>query len=181
MTRPTHPRRVVLVGFMGAGKTSVGRLLAARLGWRFEDLDARIVARAGASVAELFARQGETAFRALERAAAAECLDLEDCVLATGGGAWVQAETRALLARDACTVWLRADLDTLLARLPDDGSRPLLGNRERMRALMNQREPLYAGADISISALDAPERIADQLLALLFPERQAEPRGARQP
>lgn len=166
------PRRIVLVGFMGVGKTSVGQRLAQRLGWRFEDLDARIAARAGQSIPELFARQGEAAFRALERAAAAECLAFEDCVLATGGGAWAEPETRALLAQGARTVWLRADIDTLLARLPDDGSRPLLGNRERMRALMDQREPHYAGADLSIVALGTPDQIAAGLVELLFPERR---------
>lgn len=173
------PRRVVLVGFMGAGKTTVGRLLATQLGWRFEDLDRLVETSVGRSIAALFAEQGEAAFRAVERDAAARCLGFEACVLATGGGAWAEPETRALLARDALTIWLRADVETLLARLPADGSRPLLGNRERMRALMDQREPLYASADVTIAALGTPHQIAARLAAIVESRGVRPSRGTR--
>jgi len=146
---PEPPVRIVLVGFMGAGKSSVGQALARLLGWSFVDLDRMIESRAGRTVAELFESAGEPAFRALERDAAREALVPERRVIAAGGGAFAEPETRALLA-SAATVYLACDLETLLARVPLDGSRPLAGNRETMRRLLLAREPAYRSADVTL-------------------------------
>ncbi len=160
------PRRVVLVGFMGAGKTTVGRLLAQRLGWDFCDLDRRVEVRTGQSVAELFASRGEAAFREEERAAALGLLEREACVVAAGGGAWHEPGTREVLARDSLSVWLQADLATLLARVPGDPARPLARDRARMAALFAERQPSYRLADLSVETKDrSPHDVADQLAA----------------
>lgn len=146
------PVRIVLVGFMGAGKTSVGMALAELLAWSFVDLDAVIEARAGRTIAEIFAHRGEPEFRELERAAAGDALAEERLVLAAGGGAFAEKETRALLRGSAATVYLECDLETLLARVAPDGSRPLAGNRETMRRLLLAREPAYREADVTLNA-----------------------------
>ena len=145
-----RPARVVLTGFMGAGKTTVGPLVARRLGWDFPDLDDEIVAAAGRSVAEIFAEMGEAAFRDAERAAAARACAREHLVLATGGGAFTVTATRELLRQGALTVWLRCDLDALLTRIPDDGSRPLAANRATIGPLLAGRERSYALADLVV-------------------------------
>lgn len=164
MIRP--PSRVVLVGFMGAGKTTVGRLLAQRLGWDFCDLDRRVEVRTGRSVAEVFATRGEEGFREEERAAAEGLLGRQKCVVAAGGGAWHQPATRELLSRDSLSVWLQADLPTLLTRVPADPARPLAHDRARMAALFAERQPSYRLADLSVETKDrSPHDVADQLTA----------------
>ena len=170
---PEGPARIVLVGFMGAGKTTVGRLLAARLGYGFEDMDARIEARTGRSIAVLFAERGEEGFREEERHEARLLAGLERRVIAAGGGAFAQAPTRALLQEGAVTVWLGGDLETLLARIPADGARPLAGNRAIMQALLAEREPSYRLADLAVdtSRSTAPEVAAE--IAQLIRRRAA--------
>jgi shikimate kinase/3-dehydroquinate synthase len=145
-----RPARVVLVGFMGAGKTTVGPLVAQRLGWTFLDLDDDIEAVTGRTVPEIFATDGETAFRAAERAAAERAGSRERLVLATGGGAFTVPETRRVLQQGALTVWLRCTLEALLARIPADGSRPLAANRATIAPLLVGREPSYALADLTV-------------------------------
>ena len=165
---PERPARVVLVGFMGSGKTSVGRLLARRLGYRFEDMDRRIEARAGRPIAAIFREDGEEAFRTMELEEARDVSGLEERVVAAGGGAFARPETRALLQKGALTVWLRCDLDTLLARIPPDGSRPLAGNRAIMRALLAEREPFYRMADAAVDAsAGTPHEVANRVLGLI--------------
>lgn len=165
---PERFRRVVLVGFMGSGKTSVGRLLARRLGYGFEDLDRRIEGRAGRTIAEIFRDEGEEAFRALEREEALAVSRLTERVVATGGGAFARPETRALLQQGALTVWLRCDLDRVLARVPADGTRPLAGNRAIMRALLAEREPSYRMADVAVDAsTGTPGEVADRIVGLI--------------
>jgi len=161
------PARLVLVGFMGVGKSTVGRLLARRLRYAFEDMDRRIERRAGRSIAELFRSEGEEAFRARELAEARELEPLERRVIATGGGAFAREDTRAALQHGALSVWLRCELDVLLGRLQPDGSRPLAGNREIMRALLADREPSYRMADVTVDATGTPEEVADRVLALV--------------
>lgn len=155
------PARVVLVGFMGAGKSTVGPLVARRLGWAFVDLDDEIEAAAGRTVPEIFAREGEAAFRAAERAAAERVCARDRLVLATGGGAFTVPETRRALQRGALTVWLRCELETLLERIPADGSRPLAANRATIAPLLTGREPSYALADLSVDTTRrAPGEVA---------------------
>jgi shikimate kinase len=162
------PPRIVLVGFMGAGKTCVGRLLAARLGYAFEDMDARIEARMGRSIATLFAERGEEGFREEERHEARLLSGLVRRVIAAGGGAFVQAPTRVLLTEGAVTVWLQCDLETVLARIPADGTRPLAGNRDIMRALLAEREPSYRLADLAVdTSRSTPREVADRIAHLI--------------
>ncbi|HYN04512.1 MAG TPA: shikimate kinase [Vicinamibacteria bacterium] len=163
-----RPTRVVLVGFMGSGKTSVGRVLARRLGYGFEDMDRRIEERTGRAVAEIFRDDGEEAFREMEREEAQALASLPGRVVATGGGAFTRPATRALLQEGALTVWLRCDLERILARIPADGSRPLAGNRDIMPALLAEREPSYRMADVAVDAsAGSPREVADRIVGLL--------------
>ena len=164
---PEAPRRIVLVGFMGVGKSTIGRMLARGLGWAFEDMDARIEARAGRSIAAIFREQGEEAFRALEREEARAIGSLTRCVIAAGGGAFAQPETRAILQQGALTVWLRASLETILGRVRPDDARPLAANRGIMPALLAEREPSYRMANVAVDAGGAPAEVADRVLALV--------------
>jgi shikimate kinase len=153
--------RIVLVGFMGSGKTSVGAALARLLGWSFRDLDEWIEAQAGLSVARVFDERGEPAFRALERDAARATAGLVRHVIASGGGSFADPEARHALAEGAVSVHLRCGLETALARLPEDGRRPLARNRERMQALFSERQPAYRLADVSVDAeTGGPEEVA---------------------
>jgi shikimate kinase len=162
---PDPPRRVVLVGFMGAGKSTVGPLVAARLGWAFLDMDPHIEARAGHTIAEIFRDRGEPAFRALERAVAEEVGRRSRLVVAAGGGAFAQPDTREALRQDALTVWLRCEISTIEARIPADGRRPLAANRDIMRALLAERDPSYQLADVAVEASSGtPESVADEVV-----------------
>ena len=165
-------RTVVLVGLMGAGKTSVGKRLAESLGVPFCDSDDEIELAAGMSIPEIFASLGEAAFRAGERRVIARLLDLPPRILATGGGAFMNPETRALIAQKAVSVWIRADLATLVERTARRTDRPLLnsGNpREILARLMEERHPVYAEAEITVdSAAGCPHEtvVADIRAAL---------------
>lgn len=153
------PKTIVLVGLMGAGKSSIGRRLAQVLGLPFIDADSEIEAAAGASIEEIFARDGEAAFRAGERRVLARLLDNPIQVLATGGGAFMDADTRALIRARAISIWLRADLDLLLARVGRRNNRPLLKNgdpRAILARLMDERYPIYAEADVVVDSVDGP-------------------------
>lgn len=144
---------VVLIGFMGSGKSSVGRELARRFGAPFVDVDERIESAAGSPIRDLFAREGEPAFREREKAALREALSVKGCVIATGGGAFSDEENRALLRSYAPVVYLEAAVGTLLARLAGDLGRPLLrgGDREAVvRELLSRRIPGYRTADLTV-------------------------------
>ena len=146
-------RAVVLVGLMGAGKTTVGKRLASFLDLPFVDTDEEIEEAARMSVAELFATYGEPEFRALEARVVARLTDGPPRVIATGGGAFMNEETRRILKERAVTVWLHADLDTLMERVLKRPTRPLLKTsdpRATMKALMDARYPIYGTADIHI-------------------------------
>lgn len=161
-----RPERVVLVGFMGAGKSTVGPLLATRLGWEFLDMDVRIEERLGMDVATCFRDLGEARFRSEERAVARELVDRRHLVVAAGGGAFTAAETRALLRRNAITVWLRADLATVLLRVPADGRRPLAGNRDIMSSRLAEREAAYREADVTVETSDVgPDAVAERVVS----------------
>lgn len=158
---------------MGAGKTTVGRRLANRLGCVFVDADDEIVKAAGCSVQEIFETYGEEAFRDVERRVISRLLAGEPHVLATGGGAFMNAETRERIAGHGISVWLRADLDTLVGRTIGRAGRPLLKDRDPtdiLKGLMEQRYPVYAGADIVIDTGEGPpndvvERVMEAILA----------------
>jgi len=163
--------RIVLVGFMAAGKTTVGAALASLLNWAFTDMDREIETRNELSVAEIFARHGEAFFRDEERRVAEELSNLRQHVVAAGGGAFAQPATRDALRSGAKIVWLRCDLDTALSRIPRDGSRPLAADRERMAHLFTEREPSYRQADVSVDAAGAgPEEVARRIAKAVFPD-----------
>lgn len=147
-------RPVILTGFMGSGKSSVGKILAERLSCRFVDLDAEIVEAAGASINEIFARDGEEVFRMLESATLERILSAGDsCVVATGGGAVISLQNREMMRKHGVTINLNVTLEQVLARLHGCSDRPLLAGEktpERVRALMEGREQYYADADIRI-------------------------------
>lgn len=151
-------RPIVLVGMMGAGKTTVGRRLAVELGLPFRDADHEIEQAAGMSVSDLFAQHGEESFRRGEAQVIERLLSGPPIVLATGGGALLNEDTRALIAKSAISVWIRADVDTLVKRATRRPTRPLLKNgdpREIISRLLDQRTPLYERADLVIDSTGA--------------------------
>jgi len=156
------PRSIVMVGMMGAGKTTVGRRLAARLGIPFTDADAEIEHAAGQSIGDIFANHGEEAFRDGERKVIARLLESGPQVLATGGGAFVCDETRAQIEKAGVSVWLRADFDTLMRRVRRRSTRPLLSGDDReqvLAKLMSERYPVYSRADVTVTTRDVPHEV----------------------
>jgi shikimate kinase len=148
---------------MGAGKTTVGRRLARELGLAFKDADAEIETAAGRSVSDIFADHGEADFRRGERRVIARLLDGPPAVLATGGGAFMNPETRKLLLSRATCVWLRAELEVLVRRVKKRNTRPLLHGqdaREVLARLMTERHPIYAEADLIVDTNESPHDAA---------------------
>ena len=171
-TRRIVPRRtIVLVGLMGAGKSKVGRRLALRLGLPFSDSDPEIEAAAGETIEEIFANRGEQVFRDGERRVIARLLAQPVQVLATGGGAFMDPMTRSLIGRRGVSLWLRADLDTLVARVLRRNDRPLLKRgdpRLILAELIERRHPIYAEADLTVdSGAGSPEVTVNRLIAAL--------------
>ncbi len=162
---------MALVGMMGAGKSSVGRRLAARLGATFKDADSEIELAAGCSVSEIFERYGEPAFRDGERKVIARLLKEPPLVLATGGGAFVDPQTRSRLKESAVTVWIKAPVEVLMNRVSRRGDRPLLRTanpRDTLARLLEQRAPIYAEADLTIESDEGPHStVVDQILHAL--------------
>ncbi len=155
-------RSIVLIGLMGAGKTAVGRRLANRLDLPFIDADTEIELAAGASISEIFAEHGESYFRQGERKVIARLLEGGPQVLATGGGAYMNAETRANIKARGLSVWLKAELKVLLKRVGRRDNRPLLaaGDPEKvMKRLIEERYPIYAGADLTVESRDVPHDV----------------------
>lgn len=166
MTGSDAPRNLVLTGFMGTGKTTVGRLVAARLGWPFVDTDDFVEQAAGQPIAAVFAQQGEAAFRALERAACARAAQLERHVIATGGGALLDPATRAAFLARGLVICLRADRDTILQRLGGGADRPLFGgDRARLDALLAARAALYDALLHQVNTDGRPpEAVAEEIV-----------------
>lgn len=162
---------VVLIGMMGAGKSSVGRRLAARLGLPFVDADSEIETAAGCTIPEIFERHGEEHFRDGERKVIARLLENGPQVLATGGGAWMNEITRQTIAENGVSVWLKADFDVLLRRVRRRGNRPLLKVEDiegTLRGLVDARYPVYALADATVTSRDVPhETVVDEILVAL--------------
>jgi shikimate kinase len=174
---PRLDRPLVLVGLMGVGKSTVGRRLGGRLGLPFVDADAEIERAAGMTIAEIFARYGEAHFRDGERRVIARLIDGTPKVIATGGGAFINDETRALILDRAIAVWLHADLDTLVERTSRRNHRPLLRDREPREVLAElaaKRNPIYAQAPIHVESRPAPhDATVRAVLAALQPEAAA--------
>lgn len=165
-------RAVVLVGMMGSGKSSVGRRLAARLGLPFVDADTEIETAAGMSIPEIFAQRGESEFRDGERRVISRILTTRaPLVLATGGGAFMNAETRERIAQLGISIWLKADVDVLMRRVRKRSNRPLLQTADpeaTMRRMLAEREPVYALADLTLVSREDPHEVVveDALAAL---------------
>ncbi|MBK5921935.1 shikimate kinase [Rhodothalassium salexigens] len=167
----TLDRPIALVGMMGCGKSTVGRRLARRLALPFVDSDQEVETAAGCPVSEVFERFGEAAFRQGEYKVLARLLDGRRKVIATGGGAFAEPGTRALIRARAVTVWLKADLDTLVARTARRDTRPLLRGadpRATLARLLDRRTPDYALADIHVVSADGPHgRVVDAIIDAL--------------
>jgi shikimate kinase len=171
-------RTVALVGLMGAGKTTVGRRLAQALGLLFVDADDAITIAAGRSIEEIFQERGECEFRRGERQVIARLLAGPPHVLATGGGAFIDASTRALMKEQAITIWLRAPLDVLMKRVAKRDHRPLLKQddpRAVMQQLMDDRYPIYAQADITVETANSPHHAAVAAIIDALREYTAKP------
>jgi shikimate kinase len=155
-------RPLVLVGMMGAGKTTVGRRLATRLNRHFLDSDEEIEKAAQMTIPEIFEQRGEPEFRAGETRVIARVLKEQGVVLATGGGAFVNPETRALVRAEAVSVWLKAEVDILFERVSRRGNRPLLKTanpRATLEKLIEERYPIYAEADVTVISRDVPQDV----------------------
>ena len=162
-------RSVVLVGMMGAGKSSIGRRLAARLGVPFIDADTEIEKAADMSIPEIFEAHGEPYFRAGEARVIARLLEQGPQVLATGGGAFMNAETRAAIGAKGVSVWLRASVEVLARRIKRRSDRPLLKSAdpvETLKRLIGERYPVYAEADVTVESREVPhDAIVDEIVA----------------
>ena len=174
-------RSIVLVGLMGAGKSSIGRRLGAGLGRPFIDADREIEKAAGCSIEDIFACHGEAAFRDGERRVIARLLGEPRQVLATGGGAFMDPRTRAAIRAQGLSVWLRAELDLLVRRTGRRDNRPLLKGKDRRAILQNlidERYPVYAEADVAVDIDDSPpdvttQRVRDAIEAFLGAQEAA--------
>lgn len=177
-------RSIVLIGLMGAGKTAVGKRLAARLDLPFIDADSEIELAAGETISEIFTEHGEPYFRSGEAKVIARLLGGGPEVLATGGGAYMDARTRANIKAEGISVWLKAELPLLLHRVRRRDNRPLLAAGTPdvvMRELMKKRYPVYAGADITVESRDVPHDVivsdvVEALVRFLDDEAKAAPR-----
>jgi shikimate kinase len=165
-------RPIVLVGMMGAGKTTVGRRLAAKLGRHFVDSDEEVEKAAGMTIEDIFATHGEADFRAGEVRVIARLLKNRDLVLGTGGGAFMNADTRALVKTAAVSVWIKADFELLFQRVQRRSNRPLLKTanpRGTLQDLIDKRYPVYAQADVTVVSRDVPqEQVANEVIEALL-------------
>jgi shikimate kinase len=165
------PRLIVLVGMMGAGKSTIGRRLAARLRLPFVDADVEIEAAAGMTIPEIFEIHGEPHFRDGEARVIARLLESGPAVLATGGGSFMREETRQRIHDKAVSIWLKADADIIMRRVRRRADRPLLHTADpaaTVNRLMTEREPIYEHADITIGSRDVPhEKIVEECLEAL--------------
>ncbi|HZZ32016.1 MAG TPA: shikimate kinase [Phenylobacterium sp.] len=182
---PLRRRTIALVGLMGVGKSSVGRRLASALELPFRDADSEVEAAAGRSISDIFTQLGEEAFREGERRVIARLLDQEPHVLATGGGAFMNEQTRELIKSKAVSVWLKADLEVLARRVSRKDTRPLLAGKDPLQVLQAQadvRYPAYGEADIMVETGDAAHHVTvDQVIRALSARLEASESGAPTP
>lgn len=161
-------RRIYLIGFMGSGKSTVGRHLARRLGWKFIDLDREIERSERHAIADIFRERGEAHFRQLESLCLKRISSSEKAVIALGGGAFLDPENRALAEKTGLTVWLKASFAKVADRVRIDGTRPKFTSKEQAEALYRSREPYYALAKVHVSTDDGtPETIADEIIGVV--------------
>jgi shikimate kinase len=156
--------KLYLVGFMGAGKTSVARALGRRMDWRVEDIDHRIEARERQRVAEIFAQRGEPYFRTVEREVLRELLGQRHAVVATGGGTFIDPDNRTAMLSDGAVAWLDVPLERVIERVPADGRRPLAADRVQMEQLYARRRAAYSQAHVRIDASRPVAEIVERIL-----------------
>lgn len=156
--------KIYLVGFMGAGKTTVARALGRRLGWRVVDIDERIEQREGRRVAAIFAASGEPYFRQVERQVLHELLPQREVIVSTGGGTFVDPDNRDLMLADGAVAWLDVPLVKVIDRIAPDGRRPLASDREQMRQLFERRQLAYSLAHVRIDASRPAPEVVERLL-----------------
>ncbi|NMD06518.1 MAG: shikimate kinase [Phyllobacteriaceae bacterium] len=177
-------RPIVLVGLMGAGKTSIGRRLAEKMGLSFVDADHEIEAAAGKTIADIFADHGEAYFRDGERKVIARLMENGEQVLATGGGAYMNAETRERIKEGGLSVWLKADLELLMKRVMKRNDRPLLRTADPtavMRKLIEDRYPVYAEADVTVECRDVQHmQMVNEVLRALARKAAVEAQAAQE-
>ena len=157
--------KLYLVGFMGAGKSTVARAMGRATGWRVEDIDERIEARERRSIASIFAQNGEPYFRQLERQALSELLPERHTIVATGGGTFAEADNRVLMLADGAVAWLDLPLAAVIDRVPADGRRPLAADRAQLDQLYARRQLAYAHAHVRIDATRPVPEVVERLLA----------------
>lgn len=178
-------RSIVLVGLMGSGKSCIGKRLASYLGLPFVDADREIEAAAGCTIPEIFERHGERSFRDGERRVIHRLLNNSPHVLATGGGAFMDETTRALVKERGVSIWLRAEIDLLLRRVGRRHDRPLLQGvdpKARLLELQRQRDPIYATADLAVDSADGPPDLTLHRVVAALEERfPAEPHATAAP
>lgn len=156
--------KLYLVGFMGAGKTTVATALGSRIGWRAEDVDHRIEARERRSVSTIFAQEGEAYFRRIEREVVLDLLPDRNVVIATGGGTFVDPDLRATMLSDGAVAWLDVPLSLVIERIPADGRRPLASDVVQMEQLYTRRRLAYATAHVRIDAGAPVDEVVERLL-----------------
>src|ERR1700730_17905571 len=185
VTKALGGRSVALVGMMGSGKSSIGRRLALRLGIPFRDADAEIERAAGMSIPDIFSIRGEAEFRSGEARVILRLLENGPQVLATGGGAFMNPDTRAAIASKGISIWLKAEFDVLMKRIRRRQDRPLLRTEDpaaTLRKLMEERDPIYALADLTVQSRDVlHDKIVDEIVSGLAGQMRVACAGAGQP
>lgn len=156
--------KIYLVGFMGAGKSTVARALARRLGWQFEDVDERIEAHERRPIAAIFAQKGEAYFRQLERQVLLDMVPERHIIVATGGGTFIDPVNRATMLTDGAVAWLDVPLSRVIERVPNDGRRPLAADRVQMQQLFDTRQLAYSQAHVRIDASGPVIEVVERLL-----------------